>query len=128
MKRTNAFTLIELLVVIAIIALLLAILVPGLSRVKEQAKDLICRTNIKSIQLATILYTDDYKGKMPEQGITSGLWVNLISAYMDDVDDARYCPSTKKQKDFDAVNDDYRWGSSKNSWIWDSKSHWSSPS
>ncbi len=121
-KCLRAFTLIELLVVIAIIALLLAIIMPALNKVKEQAKDLICRTNIKSIQLATILYTDDNKGMMPIYNL-NGLWVNLISAYLDDVDAVRYCPSTKKKKDFDAVNDDYAWGSSKTSWVW----NWGTP-
>lgn len=49
----------------------------------------------------------------------SGLWVDLISAYMDDMDDARYCPRTKIDKV--AINDkylDYKWGSSLESWIW----------
>lgn len=44
MKR-RAFTLIELLVVISIIALLLSILMPALSRVKEQARNLVCSGN-----------------------------------------------------------------------------------
>lgn len=118
---SKAFTLIELLVVIAIIAMLLSILLPALNIVKEKAKDLICRTNIKSIQLATILYTDSNEGKMPVYDL-NGLWVNLISDYLENVDDARYCPSTRKRKDFD-VNDNYAWGSSKTSWVW----NWGTP-
>ena len=46
MRRKKAFTLIELLVVIAIIALLMAILVPTLSRVRKQAKAVGCQSNL----------------------------------------------------------------------------------
>jgi len=47
--RKKGFTLIELLVVIAIIAVLMAILMPALAKVKEQAKDQVCRAHLKNI-------------------------------------------------------------------------------
>jgi prepilin-type N-terminal cleavage/methylation domain-containing protein/prepilin-type processing-associated H-X9-DG protein len=62
MKR-NAFTLIELLVVIAIIALLLAIVVPTLSRAKEAAKNLICKSNLKSLGAAGLAYLSENDGR-----------------------------------------------------------------
>ena len=43
----TGFTLIELLVVIAIIALLMAILMPSLQRVRDQAKTIACQSNLK---------------------------------------------------------------------------------
>jgi len=55
----RGFTLIELLVVISIIALLLAILMPALQRVKEQAKDVACRSNLKQVGLIIYLYLQD---------------------------------------------------------------------
>jgi prepilin-type N-terminal cleavage/methylation domain-containing protein len=61
----KAFTLIELLVVIAIIALLLAILLPSLSLVKQQAKDLVCRTNVRRIGVSLNLYALDCRGYYP---------------------------------------------------------------
>ncbi len=56
---TGAFTLIELLVVIAIIALLMAILTPVLHKVKEAAKETICKSNLRSVGFGILLYMQD---------------------------------------------------------------------
>jgi prepilin-type N-terminal cleavage/methylation domain-containing protein len=58
-ERTRAFTLIELLVVVAIIALLISILLPSLSRAKEQARISLCLSNERSIAQAAVSYTMD---------------------------------------------------------------------
>jgi prepilin-type N-terminal cleavage/methylation domain-containing protein/prepilin-type processing-associated H-X9-DG protein len=58
MKSKKGFTLIELLVVIAIIALLLAILTPALNRVKEAAREVICKIHLRGVGLGMRLYTD----------------------------------------------------------------------
>lgn len=58
-KRTKAFTLIELLVVVAIIALLISILLPSLSRAKEQARIALCLSNQRSISQAGVSYVMD---------------------------------------------------------------------
>ena len=63
--RRHAFTLIELLVVIAIIAVLMAIMMPALQRVKEQAQEMTCRGNLRQYGLAQVLYLDDYDGRYP---------------------------------------------------------------
>ncbi len=64
MRKQKAFTLIELLVVIAIIAILLAILMPALSRVKEQGKRAACLSNLKQLQLAWSMYADENDDKI----------------------------------------------------------------
>jgi len=64
-KRKLGFTLIELLVVIAIIAILAALLLPALSRSKEQANGLVCLNNQKQLQLAWHMYVEDHNGVFP---------------------------------------------------------------
>jgi len=59
------FTLIELLVVISIIALVMAILMPSLSRVRKQARFIGCQANLKSYGMMAFLYADDNDYKMP---------------------------------------------------------------
>jgi len=59
MKDKKGFTLIELLVVIAIIALLLAVLLPALKKVKEAGKRAVCLSHIRQLSMAWRLYADD---------------------------------------------------------------------
>jgi prepilin-type N-terminal cleavage/methylation domain-containing protein/prepilin-type processing-associated H-X9-DG protein len=60
-SRKSGFTLIELLVVISIIALLVSILLPALNAAREHARTVVCLANVRSLQLAWVLYANDNK-------------------------------------------------------------------
>ena len=58
--KKQGFTLIELLVVIAIIAILAAILFPVFAQAREKARAVSCLSNMKQMQLAFMMYTQDF--------------------------------------------------------------------
>ncbi|MHC5060951.1 MAG: type II secretion system protein [Planctomycetota bacterium] len=66
--KKKGFTLIELLVVIAIIAMLLAVLMPALNKVKRLAQRLVCGTNVKGLGTAMMVYAQDFEDEFPLQG------------------------------------------------------------
>ncbi len=55
-RAVRGFTLIEVLVVVAIIALLISILLPSLSRAREQARMTVCMNNMRTCGQAMVLY------------------------------------------------------------------------
>lgn len=63
--RHGGFTLVELLVVIGIIAVLIAILLPALSRAREMAKQIRCLSNIRQVGMSIAMYTNNNKGFFP---------------------------------------------------------------
>ena len=67
-KGDGGFTLVELLVVIAVIALLMAILLPALTKARIQAKRIICLSGLKQLCLAWLAYADNNDGKIVNGG------------------------------------------------------------
>ncbi|MFH1882058.1 MAG: type II secretion system protein [Planctomycetota bacterium] len=91
MNKQRGFTLIELLVVIAIIALLMAILMPALNRVKKQAKAVACQTNLRQWALVFSIYMDENDGYFA-YGDSSGRWRWVLQAHHRDRKLSACCP------------------------------------
>ena len=100
-SRSFAFTLIELLVVIAIIAILAALLLPGLSRAKAAGQSAACKSNLHQLGVALKLYTDEFQ-KYPAcaaftsaRGRVLSLWDGTLLPYVGSSRGVFNCPANK---------------------------------
>jgi prepilin-type N-terminal cleavage/methylation domain-containing protein/prepilin-type processing-associated H-X9-DG protein len=105
-NKASGFTLIELLVVIAIISILMSILLPALSRVREMARQQSCAARIRQHLYALNMYADGYNTKLPLPS-TGGNWLQDVAVntvhFMLQTGLTRkifYCPSNANHQKF----------------------------
>ena len=101
MHKRTGFTLIELLVVIAIIALLMAILMPALQRVRKSAKAVICQNNLHQWAIAFQSYAGEndgnfWSGDLKRDGWDGYAWCIPLQEYYNNEADMLFCPMATK--------------------------------
>ena len=123
-RQPNAFTLIELLAVIALIVLLMSLLLPVMSRVKDKANQVICMSNVRQVTASILLQsgdnnnavtspnwgpwaqagwlTYDYRWTSPSQLTNGLLWPYLVNAAV------FRCPADRQQANYPYYDEDTR--------------------
>jgi prepilin-type N-terminal cleavage/methylation domain-containing protein/prepilin-type processing-associated H-X9-DG protein len=95
MNRKKAFTLIELLVVIAIINILAGMLLPSLTRAREQARRAACLNNLRNIGQALTMYAGENDGYFPPENSSpqNARDLDLLYPYYLSNAEIFWCPS-----------------------------------
>ncbi|MCG3148823.1 MAG: hypothetical protein PCFJNLEI_02272 [Verrucomicrobiae bacterium] len=80
-RKKCGFTLLELLVVVAVIGVVAALLTPALGKAKRRALATQCLNNLRQIGIATVMYTDDNVGRLPDSQHHLASWVGSLQPY-----------------------------------------------
>ncbi len=81
-NRKKAFTLIELLVVVAIIAILVALLLPALSYARGLARMGVCKSNLRQIGMAEMMYVQDENSMTIPYKSPNIYWFGSLQPYL----------------------------------------------
>jgi prepilin-type N-terminal cleavage/methylation domain-containing protein/prepilin-type processing-associated H-X9-DG protein len=103
----SGFTLVELLVVIGIIALLIGILMPALTRAREQANTVKCGANLHTIGIALTMYVNQYNAYPGHAslvaGTTAAIWPTRLRVYTNNDQGVFLCPSQDPRFEWSAI-------------------------
>ena len=64
-SRRGGFTLVELLIVVGLVSLLVAVLLPALSKARDAARTVRCTSNLKQVATGLLMYATDHRGQLP---------------------------------------------------------------
>ena len=64
-RRDSAFTLIDVLVTIAVVAVLMGILLPSMTSVRESTRRVVCGSNLRQITIGLAMYAGEQRGALP---------------------------------------------------------------
>jgi prepilin-type processing-associated H-X9-DG protein len=93
-KAHGGFSVVELLVVIGIIALLIAILLPAISRVRAMAHATVCLARLQQLDDSYRMYMSDNRNQsFPfQEDVTSLAWFELLQPYATNIPALLVCP------------------------------------
>ncbi len=107
----SAFTLLEILIVIGMVSALTAMILPAMSKAREQANTIVCRSNLNQIMLANRYYAEAnggrycpgaaefrsnlnrWHGSRPRRGMPFDSSAGPLTDYLGDAQGIRTCPS-----------------------------------
>ncbi len=113
----------EMLVVISLIVLLISMLMPALSRAKENAKTSACLSNVRQFAVAWDAYTTDSNGYIMEYTLQSksrALWTQVLRPYVNDDHGLYVCPTTEDPGETGLGDDGIagiRFGDARTTWV-----------
>jgi prepilin-type processing-associated H-X9-DG protein/prepilin-type N-terminal cleavage/methylation domain-containing protein len=96
MRRRRGFTLVELLVVIGIIAVLIGILMPALTKARQQALTIKCASNLRNMGIAMTMYTQQYRVYPGHCAFGPGIfavWPTRLRTFLNGDQNIFWCPA-----------------------------------
>ncbi|MEE8509106.1 MAG: hypothetical protein V3T07_08585 [Myxococcota bacterium] len=125
-RRRAGFSLTELAVVLAVTVLLIGLLLPAMSQVRDNLHRIVCSSNLRQLGFSTVMYADDYRDCLPFSNLLrAGLPQELMAVHRGDkpqawdglgllyamhycdAPDVYYCPSHTGEHRIERYRDDW---------------------